>query len=231
MGQMSKFPRHKETDLHSIANNFYLRCDAKQFNDEYQALMKLDDDEFVYLGDLLPNPLIRGSQPKYVTDGVVSVINTLSIQKLQINVNDCRKITQDAFNMLEEARVLKKGDVLLTLDGGTSIGKSALFELDGDYTVDSHVAIIRNPVKISPKSLVYLLASPLCQMQFKKMESGASGQTSVTEDDLRRLIIPIQVLNNIESKTLMVDQRLLQIRDKRQALDIEEAEAWKELDF
>jgi hypothetical protein len=79
--------------------------------------------------------------------------------------------------------------VLLTVDGGTSIGKPVLFDLSGDWAVDSHVAILR-PVGLDAALLVYLLASPLGQLQFQRAESGASGQTSVTETDLRRFRFP-----------------------------------------
>ena len=224
---MNKFPIHQKTDLCSIAKTFYLRFDAKQFNSEYKKLINLSSDDFIYLGELLPFPLIKGSQPNYVKDGTISVINTLSIQNLHINVDDCRSITQKSFDKLDESRKLKKGDVLLTLDGGTSIGKSALFDMDGNYTVDSHVAILRPSSNISSKALVYLLASPLCQKQFKKMESGASGQTAVTEDDLRRFIIPKRILDNIDSITNILDKKLAEIAQKRQNLDKEEADAWR----
>lgn len=112
-------------------------------------------------------------------------------------VSDCRYITEEDFDDIPENRRLKRDDVLLTMDGGTSIGKTAVFNFTGNYTIDSHVAILR-PHGISAKALAYLLASPLGQLQFKKAESGASGQTSVTEDDLRRFVFPKSLLTNIE---------------------------------
>lgn len=111
------------------------------------------------------------------------------------------------------------------MDGGTSIGKSAVFNLDGNYTVDSHVAIIR-PVGISAKAMAYLLASPMGQLQFNRAESGASGQTSVTEEDLRRFQFPKALLNNIEYLAEQLDMKRNKINKKRKALEIEELEAW-----
>lgn len=149
-----------------------MRCDAKQFEEKYSELQKMINmEDTFYLGELIPQPLVKGGQPPYIdgTDGV-PVINTLSIQHLQINVEDCRYISEEDYEYLLESRKLKKGDVLLTMDGGTSIGKSAVFCLDGDFTVDSHVAIIR-PVGISAKAMAYLLASPMGQLQFNKAES------------------------------------------------------------
>ena len=105
------------------------------------------------------------------------------------------------------------------MDGGTSIGKSAVFDLDDNFTVDSHVAILR-PVGISPKAMAYLLASPMGQLQFNRAESGASGQTAVTEEDLRRF------LKNIEDLAEDLDKKRKKINEKKKALEKEEFEAW-----
>ena len=119
------------------------------------------------------------------------MVNTLpaGIERLQLNREACRYISEEDFDLLADERKLKKGDVLLTMDGGTSIGKPVYFDLDEDYTVDSHISILR-PEGIEPLVLVYLLASPLGQLQFQQAESGASGQTAVTEEDIRRFVFP-----------------------------------------
>ena len=204
-----------------------MRCDAKQFEEKYSQLQKMINmEDTFYLGELIPQPLVKGGQPPYIdgTDGV-PVINTLSIQHLQINVEDCRYISEEDYEYLLESRKLKKGDVLLTMDGGTSIGKSAVFCLDGDFTVDSHVAIIR-PVGISAKAMAYLLASPMGQLQFNKAESGASGQTAVTEEDLRRFQFPRVLLENIEYLAEDLDKKREKINEKKKMLEAEELEAW-----
>lgn len=223
----NNYPLYNKAKLSDISKTHSLRCDAKQFEERFKDIRELSSSEdFFYLGELLPTPLIKGSQPTYIdgTDGI-PVINTLAIQRLKINTEDCRYITEDEYDELPQNRKLKKGDVLLTMDGGTSIGKSVLFELDGEYTVDSHVAILR-PVGITPKALVYLLASPAGQLQFNKAESGASGQTAVTEEDLRRFIFKKSLLKKIEKLSEELDVKRIDIDDKKMKLDKEEQEAW-----
>lgn len=228
MNKKNKYPMFSIAKLSDVAATHSLRCDAKQFESRFAEIRKLagQDDTF-FLGELLPNPLVKGSQPSYIdgTDGI-PVINTLSIQKLKINIEDCRYITEDDYEELSSARKLKKGDVLLTMDGGTSIGKSVLFDLDGEYTVDSHVAILR-PKGISSKALVYLLASPIGQLQFNRAESGASGQTSVTEEDLRRFLFKKSLLNKIENLSDELDSSRNKIEEKKTLLEKEEKEVWK----
>ena len=149
----------------------------------------------------------------------------MSIQRLQIIVDACRYISEEAYDEIPDNKNLKNGDVLLTMDGGTSIGKSTVFELEGDYTIDSHVAILR-PVGISPRALVYLLASPFGQLQLNKSESGASGQTAVTEEDLRRFVFPKSLLGIIEELSEQLDNKRKKIAIKRNAIDKEEEDAW-----
>jgi hypothetical protein len=163
------------------------------------------------------------------TDDSVPVINTLSVQNLAIRVADCRHIAREDFDALSCERKLRANDVLLTVDGGVSIGKPVLFDLSGDFTVDSHVVILR-PAGLSALALVYLLASPLGQMQFRRAESGASGQTTVTEDDVRRFIFPRSILTEIDTLAAKIESERKQIIEDRRELDRREAAIWKQLD-
>ena len=229
MFEQEHFPIVTTSSLSIIARSHTLRCDAKQTENRFiEFENKLAGIDCFSLGDFLPNPLSKGLQPTYLdTQEGVPVINTLSIQNLRINVDDCNYISKKAFQLLPKDKKLKKNDVLLTMDGGTSIGKPVLFEYDGSWTVDSHVAILR-PQDLSPKSLVYLLASPLGQVQFNRAESGASGQTAVTEEDLRRFIFPRNSLDYIEELTDQLDKK--RNLHQQQIAEIQEKEkvAWED---
>jgi len=192
------YPTSRKMSLKAIAASHSMRCDAKQADVMFEEFEKFLEDRATYfLGEVLPEPFVKGIQPTYLEDNSgVPVINTLSIQNMTIQIDDCRYISEEDFDALDDSRKLKIGDVLLTVDGGTSIGKPVIFDLEGDFTIDSHVVILR-PKGMSPQALAYLLASPLGQVQFLKSESGASGQTTVTEDDLRRFRFP-----KIDSETL-----------------------------
>ena len=92
---------------------------------------------------------------------------------------------------------------------------------------DSHIPILRNP-KISEKAWVYLLASPIGQLQFNRAESGASGQTSVTEEDLRRFRFPTKLLAQIDALAKELDLERKKINLERCELDKREHEAWEQ---
>lgn len=227
MFKKQNYPLVSRSSLAEISRSHSLRCDSKQAEQRFAELdTLLANKETVYLGEFLPYPLTRGSQPIYLQEGEgIPVINTLSIQKMAINVNDCRHISEEDFQSLSENRILKKNDALLTMDGGTSIGKPVLFELDGEFTVDSHVAILR-PKKISPKALVFLLASPIGQLQFQRFESGASGQTTVTEEDLRRFMIPKSAIARLEKHVEDLGRERERIESEREQLNQAENKMW-----
>ncbi|WLH68725.1 hypothetical protein [Pseudomonas sp. FP2309] len=228
MFEKTSFPTAIKTSLSKISESHALRCDSKQFESRFLMLDDLlSKGPTCYLSQFLPDPLVKGVQHIYLEEGEgIPVVNTLSIQKMSININDCRYISDEAFSALTPTRKLIKNDVLLTMDGGTSIGKPVLFDLVGDYSVDSHVAILR-PKGISPKALVYLLASPLGQLQFQRFESGASGQTAVTEEDLRRFKFPLSSLQRLEEEVSTLDTERVRIQIARDKLDRDEKELWE----
>jgi hypothetical protein len=225
-------PKAFKSSLRLIATSYSLRCDAKYADtDVLDFERSIRTDGFFELGYFLPNPFIKGIQPNSLDqplDDSVPVINTLSIQNLSIREEDCRHITREDYDSLTYDRKLRRGDVLLTVDGGVSIGKAVLFESEQDFTVDSHVSILR-PEGLDSLALVYLLASPMGQMQFRRAESGASGQTTVTEDDIRRFIFPRSLLANIDEVVATTEAARKRIAEQRLKLNDEERELWKQI--
>ncbi|BBK39855.1 hypothetical protein STAQ_49330 [Allostella sp. ATCC 35155] len=195
-------PLRARCSLSAVARSPTFRIDAKQAApSSVQLDAILDRVPTFYLNEFLPEPFVKGRQPIYLDDTQdegAMVINTGAVRPLGITFGLCRRISSSDFEGLAPARKLRDGDVLLTTDGGTSIGKVAVFKtpsgedgtlMECGFTVDSHVAVLR-PCGISPVLLAYLLCSPMGQIQFQRAESGASGQTAVSEEDVRRFRFP-----------------------------------------
>lgn len=185
------FPIRSRGSLSKVSETLTMRCDAKQTEPRFlQIDSRLSGVRTLRLSTFLPEPFVKGKQPIYLEDPdgaeYAFVVSTLAVQALRINATDCRYTPKDFYDRVGERRQLRNGDVVLTMDGGTSIGKVAVFnrvdfanavdvaEEELCVTVDSHVAILR-PQGISPQALAYLLASPIGQLQFQRAESGASG--------------------------------------------------------
>lgn len=241
---MRTFPICAKTRFSAIGTFPSLRCDAKQSDPRFDELVFLLKNKVLLINEVLPDPFVKGKQPIYIEDESdedgAFVISTLSVQNLRINYQACRKTPFASFEQLNDARKLRDGDVVLTMDGGTSIGKSAVFnraiakqelgfddDQDSDvyFTVDSHVAILR-PKGISPEALVALLASPLGQLQFQRVESGASGQTAVSEDDIRRFHFPRLEANALEEAVGILNEGITAAKALEAEAELQRINAW-----
>ena len=67
-------------------------------------------------------------------------------------------------------------------------------------------------------------------MQFLRAESGASGQTTVTEDDVRRFIFPRKLLETVDEVAIEIENERKEIRRLRVALDKREGSLWNRLE-
>ncbi|MHC1709603.1 MAG: hypothetical protein AB9819_04275 [Methanomassiliicoccales archaeon] len=224
-----KTPQVMTSKFSQIGNSHCLRCDAKQTQKRFHEYVKLINSiEHFTLGEYLPTVLQKGDQPNYIEsldpEGI-PVISTLTIQDMEINTEFCRFISEDEYSNISDVKKPKNNDILLTVDGGTSIGKPVLFTLNQDYAIDSHVVILR-PVGIDPRALVYLLASPMGQIQFQKAESGASGQTSVTEEDIRRFVFPRLKAKDLLTIINEMDKRREEIKKIKEQLESVKMDAW-----
>ena len=115
------------------------------------------------------------------------------------------------------------------MDGGPSIGKPVVFDRPERFAVDSHVAILR-PDGLTPAALAFLLASPLGQVQLDRAESGASGQTAVTEADLRRFRFPALEAEDLAQLTEQLSTARQLLNDAREELAAQEIGAWADFE-
>ena len=121
----------------------------------------------------------RGSAPIYVNESELVVISQASMSSGFI---DDTKFKYQAATKIEKFKGrLFKNDVLLASTGGGVLGKSIVFDRDGNYIADGHITIIRDKKKrFNPKFLFYFLS-----INFDFIE-GYLGQGSTNQTELQR---------------------------------------------
>jgi len=67
-------------------------------------------------------------------------------------------------------------------------------------------------------------------MQFRRAESGASGQTTVTEDDVRRFIFPRSILKTVDGVATKIESERKKSWSNGGNWDRKEDALWKQLD-
>lgn len=106
-------------------------------------------------------------------------------------------------NFISDERNLVKGDILINSTGVGTAGRVTLFDLDGDYVVDSHITIVRlNQTKALPKYVLYALAN-IGFKTIEEMATGQSGQIELSLPIINNLRIP---LPSIETQQKIVSQ-------------------------
>lgn len=94
-------------------------------------------------------------------------------------------------SFVSDERNLIKGDLLINSTGVGTAGRVTLFDMEGNYVVDSHITIVRlNHNLLLPKFALY----SLCHIGFKNIENmatGQSGQIELSPDTISQIKIPI----------------------------------------
>jgi len=125
------------------------------------------------------NHVARGSSPTYVNESELIVISQAAISSGFV---DDTKFKFQAKGKIEDFKGrLFCGDVLLASTGGGVLGKSLLFDRNGNYIADGHITIIRDKKKrFNPLFLYYFLS-----INFDLIE-GYLGQGSTNQTELQR---------------------------------------------
>lgn len=142
----------------------------------------------------------RGKSAKYGSSQIQIIKSGQARGYQDFNFSQ-RFYVSDTF--VSDERNLIKGDILINSTGVGTAGRVTLFDLDGDFVVDSHITIVRinNDIAI-PKYILYALAN----IGFKTIESmanGQSGQIELALDTIKGINIP---LPSIDKQKEIVDE-------------------------
>lgn len=142
----------------------------------------------------------RGKSAKYGNSNVQIIKSGQARGYLDFDFSEKHFV---AVGFVLDERKLEKGDILINSTGVGTAGRVTLFDLDGDFVVDSHITIVRlDRKKALPKYVLYSLAN----IGFKQIEAMADGQSGQIELPLEA-ILAIQVpLPSIEVQQKFVEE-------------------------
>lgn len=162
--------------------------------------------------------VVRGKSAKYGSSEIQII---KSGQARGYNSFDFSKKYYVSDQFVSDERNLQKGDILINSTGVGTAGRVTLFDLDGDFVVDSHITIVRlNKEKVVPKYVLYALAN----IGFKNIEAmatGQSGQIELALPTVNAIKIP---LPPFEKQKEIADQ-IIVIEEEIQKLQAEIASA------
>ncbi len=139
------------------------------------------------LGDI-QQLLKRGKSTKY---GESSIQIIKSGQARGYQYFDFKEKYFTSTDFIVDERKLKKGDLLINSTGVGTAGRVTLFNLDGDYVVDSHITILRLTDTVLANYCLEVLATLIGFKTIEKMANGASGQIELTLETISNIKIPL----------------------------------------
>ncbi len=171
------------------------------------------------------NLIQRGKTPKYsYAKSDIQIIKSGQIRG--VRKFDFSKKYYASSSMKADDRLLQKGDLLINSTGVGTAGRVNLFDLDGQYFVDSHVTILRlDQTRLLPVYLLYQLYFNIGFKNIEKMATGQSGQIELAPDAIANIKIPVP---NIEEQKRIVAKILpLEVEIERLQKEIDEIPAKK----
>lgn len=135
--------------------------------------------------------LSRGIAPKYAEVSDKYVINQKCIRNGELNL----ALSRPHVSNVSEEKQIRFGDILVNSTGTGTLGRVAqVYERLNDYTVDSHVTIIRPNLKYGIGYMGCLVKS--MQSTFENAATGSTGQTELGREVIKqmKIIVPEQHL-------------------------------------
>ena len=152
----------------------------------------------------------RGKSPRYSNIGIQIIKSGQARGYFEFDFSKQYFVDND-FEV--DHRKLENGDLLINSTGVGTAGRVTLFNLQGDYLVDSHITIVRlNKDIANPVFVLYVLANNYGFKAIEKMARGNGGQVELSLGTIKSLKIP---LLPIEVQKEIVEQ----IEIKQQAIE------------
>jgi len=180
----------------------------------------------------IANHVQRGSSPNYVDKSELIVISQASISSGIID--DTKFKFQKPDNIENFKGRLFKSDFLIASTGGGVLGKTIVFNRDGNYIADGHITIIRDSKnRFNPYFLFYLFSINYDFIE-GYLGQGSTNQTELQRQWLRDLFLPYpsleeqkEIVEHIQKISAEIDlaiskaeKEITAIQEYRQALII-----------
>ena len=129
-------------------------------------------------------------------------------------------------NIQLDDRKLQKGDILINSTGVGTAGRVTIFNLDGDYVVDSHITIFRPNEKIISEYALFFLAEGIGFKTLESMANGAGGQIELSIDTIQNIKIPIppveiqqEIVKECKGVIKKLEEASISIKENREQID------------
>jgi type I restriction enzyme M protein len=169
--------------------------------------------------------LKRGKSAKYGKSNIQIIKSGQARGYREFDFSE-RHFVDESF-VLDE-RKLQKDDILINSTGVGTAGRVTLFNLDGDFVVDSHITILRvNTNVVNPTFVLYVLAENIGFKNIEAMAQGQSGQIELSLSIIQNIKIPLPPLAEQQKIVAEIENLEGEIQNLQEVL--EQTDGQKEL--
>ena len=173
-----------------------------------------EDWKYQPLGEITTsiNGLWKGKKPPFVNVGVIR--NANFTKEFTLNLSNIEYL--DVEERQYSSRKLQKGDLIVEKSGGSEkqpVGRTILFDLDGEYSVSNFTSILRIKDKtfIIPTFLYKYLLYIYKEGYTKEMQNATTGIHNIIYDKFLSIPIPILSLTEQERIVALLDDQFAKI--------------------
>lgn len=174
--------------------------------------------------------LKRGKSPKYSLEQTdIKILKSGQIRGLKYF--DLQNKYYASSNMIVDERLLEKDDLLINSTGVGTAGRVNIFNLNGQYFVDSHVTILRlDKSQLLPLFALYQLYYNVGFKNIEKMATGQSGQIELAIKTIANIKIPVPPLEEQQRIVSQIEELEKQIAEAQSIIDDSKAKKQAILD-
>jgi len=169
---------------------------------------------WLYLEDVFGSITDGDHQPPPKATVGVPFLTIGNVSRGQVDFSDTRFVPRAYFDSLDSRRVPRRGDILYTVVGAT-YGRAIKVDVDQEFCVQRHIAIMRPDGSLETDYLHLFLRSPLAYRQATGAITGTA-QPTVPLRPLRRFKTPVPPLAEQRSVVVRVE-RFMRLCDELEA--------------
>lgn len=173
-----------------------------------------EDWKYQPLGEITTsiNGLWKGKKPPFVNVGVIR--NANFTQEFTLNLSNIEYL--DVEERQYSSRKLQRGDLIVEKSGGSEkqpVGRTILFDLEGEYSVSNFTSILRikDKTSILPTFLYKYLLYIYKEGYTKEMQNATTGIHNIIYDKFLSIPIPILSLSEQERIVALLDDQFAKI--------------------
>ncbi|MCE1931705.1 restriction endonuclease subunit S [Enterobacter hormaechei] len=153
--------------------------------------------KLITIGDVLTDTQY-GLSDSLESDGRYPVLRMMNITNGYVDPNDLKYLDWKPNDA--EKYILKKGDIVFNRTNSMEwVGRTGIFELDGDYLFASYlIRLIADEAKLTPYYLTQYLNLPIVQYRLKAFATPGVSQANINPGSLKSLPILVPPLGCIQ---------------------------------